>query len=91
MSNKRKLRKEKEAKTTDYTVDDLITDAVDSFGTRLQAAMDEAKKTEKHGVMTILETGEAFVCELVPFGRVWRAGSREAVQKMLDKQGKQDS
>lgn len=90
MSNKRKLDK-KEAETTDYTMANLVDDAVEAYGTRLQAAMDEAKKTEKYGVMTILETGEAFVCDIVPFGRVWRAGSHAAVEKMRAAQGKQDS
>lgn len=90
MSNKRKLQK-KEAETTDYTMANLVDDAVESYGKRLEDAIAEAKAGGEHGVMTILESGEAFVCDIVPFGRVWRAGSHAAVEKLRAAQGKQDS
>lgn len=90
MSNKRKIDK-KEAETTDYTLQDLVDDAVDAFGKQIEKVMAEAKlEGETRGVM-IVANEDVYLCDLVPYGRVWRAGSYEAVNKMRAAQGKQDS
>lgn len=78
MSNKRKLKKTKE--TTDYTIQNFIDDEVQKFGDKIEAVMKEAKEGGKHGVM-IVGTEDVYVCDLVPYGRVHRAGSQEAVDK----------
>lgn len=82
MSNKRKLPKDRE--TTDYTVQDFVDDEVNKFGDLVKAVMAEAKEGGEHGVMIIV--GEtAFVSDLVPYGRVFQAGSMDAVDKLRQK------
>jgi len=88
VSNKKKLPK---AKEQNYTLEDLVTDAVDAFGKQIEKVMAEAKaEGETRGVM-IVANEDVYLCDLVPYGRVWRAGSYDAVNKLRAAQGKQDS
>lgn len=82
MSNKRKLPKDKP--TTDYTVENFIDEEVDKFGAKIEATLAEAKEGGKHGVM-IVANDDVYVSDLVPFGRVWRAGSQDAVDRLREK------
>lgn len=83
MRRKRKLKQKEKAATT-FTIQDFVDEAVDSFGAKLEKVLAEAKEGGEHGVM-IVATEDAFVCDLVPFGRVWRAGSYDAVHKLRAK------
>lgn len=82
MSNKRKLPKDKE--TTDYTVQDFVDEQVDKFGAFLEKVIDDANAKGLHGVM-VIATETAYECDLVPYGKVFRAGSQEAVDKLRAK------
>lgn len=69
-------------KRTRITVTEAIERKVSKFGAELQATIDAAEAEGKYGVMVILEDETSFICDLVPKGKVFRAGSMEAVEKM---------
>jgi hypothetical protein len=71
----------KDKETTDFTVQDLIDDAVEKFGIEVDIAMKLAQEGGKYGVM-VVGTEAVFVCDLVPYGKVYRAGSMSAVDKL---------
>lgn len=82
MSNKRKLPKDKP--TTDYTIENFVEDESAKFAALVEATIAQAKAEGEHGVMVVV--GEsAVICKAVPYGRVWQAGSQEAVDKLLAK------
>lgn len=87
----RKKSKQFRKETTDYTVQNFVDDEVDKFGKEIEAVMAEAKAGGMYGVMIIDSEAKVYVSDLVPFGRVWRAGSSAAVERMRELQGrKQD-
>lgn len=86
MSNKRKLPKTNDE---EYTIDDLVEDATEGFAARVSRIIAKANEEGKHGVMVIV--GEsAEISDLVPFGKVWQAGSQEAVDRLRARQAEGD-
>lgn len=81
MSRFGKRRNRKSKKTINYTIDDFVDEEVDKFGKEIEAAMEEAMVDGKRGVM-IVGTERVFVSDLVPYGKVYRAGSMEAVERL---------
>jgi hypothetical protein len=82
VSNKRKLKKN--FNDDDYTIEDLVTDATDSFAGLVARTIAEANEKGEHGVMVVV--GESVeISDLVPYGKVWQAGSTEAVEKLRRK------
>lgn len=79
MSNRKKLPKKKE--TTDYTLEDFVEDESQKWADYVDSVRVEAAREGKYGVM-VINTEKAFVCDLVPLGRIMVAGSQEAVDKM---------
>lgn len=80
MSNRKKLPKQKE--TTDYTIADMVEETVEHFGAHAQKVIDEANEKGEHGVMVIMSEFKVFECDLVPYGKVFHAGSSRAVDNM---------
>lgn len=80
MSNRKKLPKKKE--TTDYTLDDFVEDESQKWGDFVGSVMKEATEGGQHGVM-IIATEKAFVCDLVPFGKVFHAKDSDAYDRFV--------
>jgi hypothetical protein len=68
------------ASQLDHIADNMAT----SFGARVDQVKAEAKEGGEHGVM-IVGTDDVYVSDLVPFGRVWHAGSEAAVEELRNK------
>jgi hypothetical protein len=84
MSNRKKLPKKRE--TVDYTIDNFIEDESNKWAEYVQSVGRAAQEGGEHGVM-VIGTEKAFVCEHVPFGRVFSARDQEAYDKFAASKG----
>lgn len=91
MGRRERRKDERETKKSLKHFNAVLDQAADrqatSFGAYVDQLKAEAEEDGQHGVM-IIGTGEsAHICELVPPGKVWVAGSQEAHDKRLAEQG----
>lgn len=80
MSNRKKLPKEKP--TTDYTIEDFIDDESQKWADFVESIRLEAALKGEHGVM-VIGTEKAFICEYVPYGKIFHARDQEAFDKFV--------
>lgn len=86
MGRKERRKAERQAKKGGENLDKELDRVADRYATSFGAMVDqvkaEAAEEGLHGVM-IIATESAHVCDLVPPGKIWQAGSQEVHDKRM--------